>query len=70
MLSPFLIPHPRKSLYHPPTFCFSKGVPPPTHPLLPPCPCIPLHWDMESSWNQGPLLPLMPDKAILCYTYG
>jgi hypothetical protein len=25
---------------------------------------------MESSWNQGPLLPLMPDKAILCYTYG
>jgi hypothetical protein len=41
----------------------------PTHPLLPPCPHIPLHWGIESSQDQGPLLPLMFDKAILCYIY-
>jgi hypothetical protein len=25
---------------------------------------------IEPSQDQGPLLPLMPDKAILCYIYG
>jgi hypothetical protein len=39
----------------------------PTHPLLPPHSWIPLHWGIEPSQDQGPLLPLMPDKAILCY---
>ena len=38
-----------------------------THLLLPPHPDIPLHWGMEPSQDQGPLLSLMPDKAILCY---
>ena len=39
----------------------------PTQPLLLPGPCIPLHWGIEPSQDQGPLLPLMTDKAILCY---
>jgi hypothetical protein len=43
---------------------------PPTHPLLPPLPCIPLHWGIEPSHDQGPLLLLMLDKAILCYIRG
>jgi hypothetical protein len=30
-------------------------------------PSIPLHWGIEPSQDQGPLLPLMPHKAILCY---
>jgi hypothetical protein len=54
-----------------PSSCFCEGVFSPTCPLLPPCPCIPLHWGIKPSWDQGPLLPLMPDKAtILCYIYG
>ena len=35
-----------------------------THRLLPPHLDIPLHWGMEPSQDQGPLLSLMPDKAI------
>jgi hypothetical protein len=37
------------------------------HPRLPPCPQISLHWSTEPSQDQGPLLPLMFNKAILCY---
>ena len=40
----------------------------PTNSL--PCTHIPLPWGMEPSWDQEPLLPLTPDKAILCYIYG
>jgi hypothetical protein len=47
--------------------CFYNSTPPPTHPLPPPCPGIPLHWGIKPSQDQGPLLPLMPNKAILCY---
>jgi hypothetical protein len=39
----------------------------PVHPLPPPHPLIHLHWGIEPSQDQGPLIPLMPDKAILCY---
>jgi hypothetical protein len=42
---------------------------PPTYPHQPPCPGIPLHWGIEPSQDQGPSLPLMPGKAILCYIY-
>ena len=28
---------------------------------------ITLHWGIETSQDQGPLLPLMPDTVILCY---
>jgi hypothetical protein len=38
-----------------------------THPLPPPRPGIPLHWGIKPSQDQGPLFPLMPDNAILCY---
>jgi hypothetical protein len=39
-----------------------------TYPPIPASPPgIPLHWDIKPSQDQGPLLPLMPYKAILCY---
>ena len=38
----------------------------PTHPLLPPRPGA----SIKPSQDQGPLLPLMLDKAILCYICG
>jgi len=40
-----------------------RDAPPPTHPLLPHCPSIPLHWGIKPSQNQESPLPLMPDKA-------
>jgi len=53
-------------LSHPPSLWFYKGALPPTYSLLPSCPGIPLHQGLKSSQDQSPLLPLMPDKAILC----
>jgi hypothetical protein len=38
-----------------------------THPLLLLGLGIPLHWGIEPSQDQGPLLPLMIDTTILCY---
>jgi hypothetical protein len=61
-----LIPPPKKPHPITPYSCFYEGAP----PLLPPCPHIPLHWDIEPSWDLEPLLPLMLDKAILCCMYG
>jgi hypothetical protein len=52
---------------HPPSLCFYEGAHPPTHPLLSSRPGIPLHWDIEHPQAQGPLLPLMSNKAILCH---
>jgi hypothetical protein len=31
---------------------------------------IPLYWSIMPSQDQGPPLPLLSDKAILCYIYG
>ena len=31
---------------------------------------IPLKWGIEPPQDHGPCLPLMPDKAILCYIYS
>jgi hypothetical protein len=39
----------------------------PTHPLRLPGLGIPLHWGIKPSQDQGPLLPLLSNKAILCY---
>jgi hypothetical protein len=56
-------------LYKPPTPplfpCFYEGAPPKTHLLQPKRPSIPL---FKLPQDQGAPLPLMPDKAILCYT--
>ena len=46
--------------------CFYEGVPLPTHPLPPACSWFPLHIGIKPSQDQGPLLPLMPNKAIIC----
>jgi hypothetical protein len=41
-----------------------RGLPhPPIHFHFAGCPSIPLHWDIKPSQDQGPLLPLMSDKA-------
>ena len=50
-------------LSHPPLPCFFEGAPPPTYPLLPHHPSIPLHWCIKPSQDQGLPLPLKPDKA-------
>ena len=39
----------------------------PTHQLPPHHPGILLYWGIEPPQDQEPLLPLMSDKAILCY---
>jgi hypothetical protein len=41
-----------------------EGAPPPSNPLLPHCPSI------KPPEDQGSPIPLMPDKAILCYIYS
>jgi hypothetical protein len=66
MLSPFLV-SPWKNPIPSPLPCFNEGAPLPTHPFPPPHPGIPLHWVIEPLQDQGPLLPLMTIKAILCY---
>jgi uncharacterized Zn-finger protein len=43
---------------------------PPTHQLLPHHTSILLHWGIEPPQDQGPLLPLISAKAILCYLYS
>jgi hypothetical protein len=46
---------------------FYESAPSPTHQLQSHCPSIPLLWGTEPSLDQGPPLPLVLDKAILCY---
>ena len=55
---------PPETLYHLPLTVSMRVLP---HPLLPLCPGIPLHQGIKPSQDQGPLLSLMSDKAILCY---
>ena len=66
MLTPFLISLPQIP-YPTHSPCFYDGAPSTTHLLAPHLLSIPLSWDIEPPQDQGPLLPLMPDKAILCY---
>ena len=56
MLSPFPV--------SPPEIPYT--IPPASIRVLP-HPCIPLHWGTKSSQDQEPLLPPLPNKAILCY---
>jgi hypothetical protein len=67
MLSPSQSPPPISLLPLPPSPCLYEGASLPACLLLPPCPCIPLHWGIQPPQNQGFPLPMMPDKAILCY---
>jgi len=59
-VSPPKIPH-----LIPPPLCLLRVLP---HPLSPHHPSIPLWWSIKPTQDQGPLFPLMPDKAILCNT--
>jgi hypothetical protein len=64
---PFSNP-PVNTLYHPLSPCFYKGEPPVTHPLLLPCPHIPLNWDTYWAFiglRNTP--PIDANKATLCY---
>jgi hypothetical protein len=58
-----------KTPFHilPPPLCLYEGILPPTHPLLPQHSSIPLCWSIKPSRDQGPSLPLLSGKAILCY---
>jgi hypothetical protein len=60
MLSPFLV----SPLKPPPPPLLPSS---PTHSLPLPGPGIPLFRGIEPSQDQGPFLPLMPNKAIVCY---
>jgi hypothetical protein len=62
-MSSLFLAFPPQPPLHPPSSCFYQGTPP---PLLPFCPSIPLCWGIEPSQDQGPHLPMMLDKAILC----
>jgi len=53
-----------------PTHCFYEDVSPPTHPLPPQHPGIPLHCRNEPLQNQGLLFLLMPDNGIFCCILG
>jgi hypothetical protein len=68
MLSPSPVP-PLQTPNLSPSPCFYEGAPPPILSLPPHRPSIPLHWGITPPQNQGAPLPLMPDKAILCYIY-
>jgi hypothetical protein len=50
-----------------PSPCLYEGVPSPPNQLLSLCHSIYLLWGIKPSQVQGLPLPLMPDKAILCY---
>jgi hypothetical protein len=46
------------------------GCSPLTHPLIPHRSSTLLCWGIEPPQDQGPPLPLMSDKAVLCYICG
>jgi hypothetical protein len=53
-----------------PPLCLYEGPPETTHLLQPHPSSIPLHWGIKLPQEQGPSLPLISDKAILCYICG
>jgi hypothetical protein len=63
MLSTFLVFPSTNPLSHPPTPCFYKGAPPPTHSHL-----TTLAFPYAGAWSlhrtKGPPLPLMPDNPL------
>jgi hypothetical protein len=69
MLSSFPISPPQAPYHLSPSPCLYEGAPPPAHPTLLQCLSISLPWLIESAQDQGPPVPVMLDKAILCI-YG
>jgi hypothetical protein len=67
MLSPFPVSPPQIPIPSPLPLLLWRFFP--NHPLLPQCPSIPLYWVIEPPQDQGAPLPLMSDKAVLCYIY-
>ena len=65
MLSPLQVSPPETPYPIPPASM--RVAPPSTHPFLPSRPDIPLHWGIKPPQDQGLVLPLMSDKAILCH---
>jgi hypothetical protein len=63
MLSIYLVSPPK--IPYPPT---SPPAPQPTQSHS--WSWLPLYWSIEPSQDQGLLLPLMTNKAILCYIYS
>ena len=69
MLFPFpVFPDPGNPLSHPPSPCFYEAVPPPTTHSYRQFPYTGA--SIKPSQDQGPLLPLIHDKAILTYAAG
>ena len=64
-VSPLKIPY---TITLPP--CLYKGALPPSHSLPSFLPGIYLHWGIKHTQAQGPLLPVMSNKAILCHICG
>jgi hypothetical protein len=50
-----------------PSLCLYEGAALSTYRILPHCSSIPLCWGIKPPQDQGQPLPLMSDKAILCY---
>jgi hypothetical protein len=36
----------------------------------PPCPHFLLHWDIKPKQDQGPPIPMIPDKVMVSYICG
>ena len=67
-MSPFLVSPSESPL--PPSLCLKDLPHPPTYPLMPHLSSIPLCRSNKPPQDQGAPLPLMSDKAILCYIYS
>jgi hypothetical protein len=66
ILSPFLVSPLQSPLAILLFLCIYEGAPSPTYPCQPHCSSILLCWGIKPEQDQGPLLPLMPDKAVFC----
>jgi hypothetical protein len=69
MLIPFLVSS-LKTLHCTPWAPYLHNAISPTYQFKPHHPRNPLCWGIKPSQDQGPLLLLMPDKAIVCYICG
>jgi hypothetical protein len=69
MLSPFPGSSPPPETIYPipppPASVEGVSISSPTHPLLPPCPTIPLQWGIEPSQDQGPPIDALQGHPLL-----